>query len=192
MIPSLIDAPAEPPAPAPAAPGFVRLARLLASARALEDDPARKRMARILRAAINSSAFERATLNSAVPPTQRLARLNALQKAAAKTDLLARDKEDAVIDLDRAACRILWAERIVETVLESDAQAVTRAAALLSLVARGIIPAGAAARTLLEPAKTLLLSPEAHFALSASPQLKTQMIDLLATAQAGGPRAEAA
>jgi hypothetical protein len=190
MIPSLIDAPAEPGAPE--APGFARLARLLGAARGLDGDVARKRMARVVRVAINSSAFERATLNGVVPPTLRLARLAALQKAVAKTDLLARDREEAIVDLDRAGCRVLWAERIVEIVIESEAQAVTRAAALLSLVARGIIPAGAAARALLEPAKSLLLSPEARFALAASPKLKTQMIDLLTAAQAGGPMDEAA
>lgn len=187
MIPSLVDAlPETQQPPGGDAPGFARLARLLAGLQLLPDDVARKRVARTVRMAVNSPAFERATLNSAVPATVRLARLAALQKAVSKVDMLERDRQDMAIEIDRAACRILWAERIVETVIESDAQVLTRAAALLSLVARGIIPAGAAARALLEPAKLLLQSPEAHLAIAASPNLRRQMIELLTLAQAGG------
>jgi hypothetical protein len=175
---------ADPIAPAQEAPGFARLRRVLASAARLADDEGRKRLARTVRMALHAVAFERAALNVAVPATTRLAQLAALQKLVGETDLLARDREEAALEIDRVAVRVLWCERIVDTVLESDAKAVTRAAALLSLVARGIVPAGAAARALLEPAKALLLSDAARDALSASPVLRDQMIELLAAAEA--------
>jgi hypothetical protein len=175
---------ADPIAPAEEAPGFARLRRVLASAVRLADDDARKRVARTVRMALHAVAFERAALNVAVAATTRLAHLAALQKLVGETDLMARDREEAALEIDRAAVRILWSERIVEIVLESDAQAVTRAAALLSLVARGIVPAGAAARALLEPAKALLDCEAARDALTASPVLREQMIDLLAAAEA--------
>ena len=189
MIPSLVDMAVEPPDAAGDPPGFARLRRVLGGATKLPDDIVRKRVAGTVRMAINSSAFERATLNPVVPAIFRLARLAALQSLVGGTDLLERDRLDAQLEIDRAALRVLWSERIVETVLESGARAETRAAALLSLVARGAIPAGGASRALLDPAKALLSSKEAHEALTASPNLRTQMLDLLAAAQAGGAKA---
>jgi hypothetical protein len=184
MAEDVFNAQATPEAEEPA--GFARLRRVLMGAAGCETDVERERHARTVRMAVHTHAFERATLNNTVPATVRLSQLASLHDLIINADLPPRPRDDVLIEIGRAAQRVLWNERLVETVLEADARAVTRAAALLSLVARGVIPAGAAAKALLEPAKELLLSADAGLSLAESPKLRTQMIELLEAAEAGG------
>lgn len=166
------------------APGFARLRRLLAAARALPDDARRVRAARTARRAALAPAFERAALNYSVPATVRLAQLAALQRLAAGADYPARDRQDLTRELDRYGMRILYGERVVEAVLAADAPPERRAAALLTLAARGQSPEGACAKAVLEPAKALLAAPDMQAALAASPLLRQQLVALLETAEA--------
>jgi hypothetical protein len=80
--------------------------------------------------------------------------------------------------------RILWAIGLVEKLMNSPAPAENRAAALLWLISEKILPTGACARSALEPAKQLLMTPEASDSLKKSPQMRDQILMLLAAAEA--------
>ncbi len=186
MAAVLVFSPGDPLSPqmeAPDAPGFQRLQRLLLAGKGFADDVHRKRAGATARLAVLSTSFERGALNFAVPARTRLARLASLQRMVEDTDLMPVDRKEIMLELDRYGMRILWSEKIVENVLESDAPADQRAAALLTLIARGQLPSGACAKSALEPAKALLVTKEAHEALIASPQLRDQMMQLLESAQ---------
>jgi hypothetical protein len=165
-------------------PGFSRLRRVLKGAAGLDGPAEMIRHGRTVRMCVHTLAFERAVLNPLVPATVRLSQLAKLHKLVAEAELPDRVRQDVHIEIGRASMRIMWSARLVETVLESDARAVTRAAALLSLIARGVIPAGAPAAALLEPAKALLMSADAGLSLAESPKLRVQMIELLEAAEA--------
>lgn len=182
MVGDLFNAADEPGVEEP--PGFARLRRVLQGAAALDGPVEIDRHARTVRMCVHTTAFERAVLNPLVPATIRLGQLARLHKLVSTAELPERARHDVLIEIGRASMRIMWSARLVETVLESDARAVTRAAALLSLVARGVIPSGAPAAALLEPAKALLLSADAGLSLAESPKLRVQMIELLEAAEA--------
>jgi hypothetical protein len=165
-------------------PGFARLRRLLGHTAPFQDERVRRRAGRALHQALNSQAFERAMLNPTVSAVSRLRRLTQLQQLARESDLAPRDREEAIIDLDRGGMRVLWGERIIATVIESEAPPERRAAALLKLIAQGVLPTGACAKAALEPAKSLLLTTEAHAALAGAPALRDQILALLAAAEA--------
>ncbi len=172
--------PAEPEAGEP--PGFAALRELLGDPRPFADEASRKRGGRVVRRMIYSADFEKAALDPRVPVTLRLRALAELQRLAHASDLRERDRDEAMSELDRAGMRVLWGARVVETVLESEAPPESRAAALLWLIADGVLPTGACAKTALEPAKQLLQTEQAHEALKKAPQLRDQILDLLAAA----------
>ncbi len=95
------------------------------------------------------------------------------------TDLRHRDHEDLLVELDRAGMRILWSARLVQTVLETQSPPENRAAALLFLIADGVLPSGACAKSALEPAKQLLQTDEALIALRSSPLVRNRIVELL-------------
>lgn len=163
-------------------PGFAALRELLADPRPFADEPSRKRGGRVARRMIYSADFEKAVLDPRLPATFRLRALAELQRLANASDLRPRDRDEAMSEIDRAGMRVLWGARVVETVLESEAPPESRAAALLWLIADGVLPAGACAKTALEPAKQLLQTEQAHEALKSAPQLRDQILDLLAAA----------
>jgi hypothetical protein len=172
--------PSQTEAPEPA--GFATLRELLADRRPFADELSRKRAGRIVRKVMYSADFEKAVLDPQTPPTARLRRLCELQKLAQNSDLRPRDRDEASGEIDRAGMRVLWGARVVETVLESEAPPESRAAALLWLIAEGVLPAGACAKSALEPAKQLLQTEQAHEALKSAPQMRDQILDLLAAA----------
>ena len=49
-------------------------------------------------------------------------------------------------------------------------------------IAEGVLPAGACAKSALEPAKQLLQTEQAHEALKKAPQMRSQILELLAAA----------
>lgn len=170
------------PTEVPEPPGFAQLRDLLSDPRPFADELSRKRAGRIVRKVIYSFDFEKAVLDPQTPPASRLRKLCELQKLAQGSDLRARDRDEAVGEIDRAGMRVLWGARVVETVLESEAPPESRAAALLWLIAEGVLPAGACAKSALEPAKQLLQTEQAHDALKKAPQLRDQILELLAAA----------
>ncbi|MGE3301524.1 MAG: hypothetical protein AB7M12_00235 [Hyphomonadaceae bacterium] len=163
--------------------GFARLRLLLKGAGDLQDELDQKKFARVVRRALHAQSFERAVLDPLVPAVVRLRRLAELQRLVRDSTMRRRDRDEAMVDLDRNGMRVMWGLRIVETVLESGAPPENRAAALLSLLARGVLPAGACAKSALEPAKRLLMTKEATTALSKSPHLRIQILDLLEAAE---------
>lgn len=169
-------------AEAPDPIGFAHLRDLLADPRPFADEISRKRAGRIVRKVIYSFDFEKAVLDPQTPAAWRLRKLSGLQKLVQASDLRARDRDEAVSEIDRAGMRILWGARVVETVLESEAPPESRAAALLWLIAEGVLPAGACAKSALEPAKQLLQTEQAHEALKKAPQMRSQILELLAAA----------
>jgi hypothetical protein len=182
---------AQAPRPAEAAPavareavGFVLLRELLADPRPFADENHRKKAGRFVRQTLHSSEFEKAVLDPSQSAVWRLRRLTEFQQMARLSDLRPRDREEAVIELDRGGMRILWSLKLVDKVLEGDAPMENKAAALLWLIADGILPSGACARSALEPAKQLLQSEAAHQALEKSAPLRDQILALLANAEA--------
>ena len=177
-----------PPAPAPAAPreavGFALLRELLGDPRPFADENHRKKAGRFVRQTLHSSEFEKAVLDPTQSAVWRLRRLTDFQRMARQSDLRLRDREEAVIELDRGGMRILWSLKLVDKVLEGEAPVENKAAALLWLIADGILPTGACARSALEPAKQLLQSEAAHIALAKSAPLRDQILELLANAEA--------
>jgi hypothetical protein len=163
--------------------GFVRLRALLFDARPFADDANRKKAGRFVRKALHCVDFEKAVLDPGTSAVWRLRQLCDLQGMAAAGDLRPRDREDVLVELDRAGMRILWSVRLVDTVLETDAPPENRAAALLYLIADGILPSGACARAALEPAKALLQTEEAMVSLKASPVMREQILQLLVAAE---------
>lgn len=180
------QAPAEAPPPAAAreAVGFALLRELLADPRPFADENHRKKAGRFVRQTLHSSEFEKAVLDPSQSAVWRLRRLTEFQQMARLSDLRPRDREEAVIELDRGGMRILWSLKLVDKVLEGDAPMENKAAALLWLIADGILPTGACARSALEPAKQLLQSEAAHLALAKSAPLRDQILELLANAEA--------
>lgn len=178
MLDELASAPLEAPEPI----GFATLRDLLADTRPFADEMSRKRAGRVVRQVIYSADFEKAVLDPMTAATVRLRRLAELQKLAHASDLRPRDREESASEIDRAGMRVLWGARLVETVLESEAPPESRAAALLWLIAEGVLPAGACAKSALEPAKALLQTEQAHEALKKSPQMRDQILELLAAA----------
>lgn len=172
----------------PAAPreavGFVLLRELLDDPRPFADESHRKKAGRLVRQTLHSSEFEKAVLDPSHSAVWRLRRLTDFQRMARQSDLRPRDREEAVIELDRGGMRILWSLKLVDKVLDGDAPAENKAAALLWLIADGIMPSGACARSALEPAKQLLQSEAAHIALAKSGPLRDQILELLASAEA--------
>jgi hypothetical protein len=162
--------------------GFANLREMLADPRPFADEPSRKKAGRVVRKLIYSNEFEKAVLDPLTPPTVRLRKLCELQKLAQNSDLRPRDRDEAAGEIDRAGMRVLWGARVVETVLESEAPPESRAAALMWLIAEGVLPAGACAKSALEPAKQLLLTEQAQEALKKAPQMRDQILDLLAAA----------
>lgn len=177
--------PADPaPAAAREAVGFALLRELLGDSRPFADDNHRKKAGRFVRQTLHSSDFEKAVLDPTQSAVSRLRRLTDFQRMARLSDLRPRDREEAVIELDRGGMRILWSLKLVDKVMEGDAPVENKAAALLWLIADGILPTGACARSALEPAKQLLQSEAAHLALAKSAPLRDQILDLLANAEA--------
>jgi hypothetical protein len=173
-------APAEPTEP----PGFAKLRSLLDDPRPFADDHHRRKAGRFVRKALHSIEFEKAVLDPQTSPVWRLKRLSDLQRMASTSDLRAVDRQEALTELDRGGMRILWSIGLVDRVINSGAPPENRAAALLWLISEKILPTGACARSALEPAKQLLMSPEASEALKKSPQMRDQILDLLAAAEA--------
>lgn len=171
-----------PEAPQPPV-GFVRLRALLADTRPFADEANRRKAGRIVRRVLHSNEFEMAVLDGAMSPVWRLRQLSELQTMVVATDLRRRDQEDLLVDLDRNGMRILWSARIVQTVLDTQSPPENRAAALLFLIADGILPSGACAKSALEPAKQLLQTEEAATALKASPLVRNRIVELLVAAE---------
>ncbi len=173
-------------------PGLALLRELLDDPRPFADDHHRKKAGRLVRKAMHSLEFEKAVLDPNLPAVWRLKKLSDLQRMAHTSDLRPRDREETVTELDRNGMRILWSIGLVEKLLNSPAPAENRAAALLWLISEKILPTGACARTALEPAKHLLMSDEASSALKKSPQMRDQILMLLAAAEARRAAAKAA
>lgn len=163
---------------------FVKLRELLDDPRPFADDHHRKKAARFVRKALHSIEFEKAVLDPDLPAVWRLKKLSDMQRMAATSDLRPHDREEALTELDRGGMRILWSIGLVEKLMNSPAPAENRAAALLWLISEKILPTGACARSALEPAKQLLMTPEASDALKKSPQMRDQILVLLASAEA--------
>lgn len=179
------------PTPAEAAPlpvreavGFALLRELLDDPRPFADETHRKKAGRFVRQTLHSSEFEKAVLDPTQSAVWRLRRLTDFQRMARLSDLRPRDREETVIELDRGGMRILWSLKLVDKVMDGEAPVENKAAALLWLIADGILPTGACARSALEPAKQLLQSEAAHIALAKSAPLRDQILDLLASAEA--------
>jgi hypothetical protein len=164
--------------------GFALLRELLDDPRPFADENHRKKAGRFVRQTLHSSEFEKAVLDPTQSAVWRLRRLTDFQRMARLSDLRPRDREEAVIELDRGGMRILWSLKLVEKVMDGEAPVENKAAALLWLIADGILPTGACARSALEPAKQLLQSEAAHLALAKSAPLRDQILDLLASAEA--------
>lgn len=187
---AILDAAQAATPPEPAAPtareavGFALLRELLDDPRPFADENHRKKAGRFVRQTLHSSEFEKAVLDPTQSAVWRLRRLTDFQRMARLSDLRPRDREEAVIELDRGGMRILWSLKLVDKVLDGDAPVENKAAALLWLIADGILPTGACARSALEPAKHLLQSEAAHMALAKSAPLRDQILELLANAEA--------
>ena len=163
--------------------GFSRLRALLCDTRPFADDGNRKKAGRFVRKALHCADFEKAVLDPSTSAVWRLRQLCQLQAMAAACDLRHRDREETLVELDRAGMRILWAVRLVDTVLETRSPPENRAAALLYLIADGILPSGACAKSALEPAKQLLQTEDGMAALKNSPMVRDQILELLVAAE---------
>lgn len=142
----------------------------------LEADPAAlRRLARDVRVAVLSPDMERAALNRQRPCAQRLAELSELQRELRITNLPSRERGEISEDIDRLGLRILNSERIVAQILESPLPAAERAAALLTMLYRGMAPGETSTRLVLDHTHALLASKEGREALSASPSLRVQI-----------------
>src|SRR3972149_1466795 len=109
---------AEAPLAAEEPAGFSRLRRVLLGAARCETDAERDRHARTVRMAVFTNAFERAALNNGVAATARLSQLASLHALVAQAALPERARADVLIEIGRAAQRLLWNERLGETLLE--------------------------------------------------------------------------
>jgi hypothetical protein len=163
--------------------GFARLRALLSDTRPFADEANRRKAGRLVRRAVHSAEFEMAVLDGALSPVWRLRQLCELQLLVVGTDLRHREQEDLLVELDRAGMRILWSARIVQTVLDTQSPPENRAAALLFLIADGVLPSGACAKSALEPAKQLLQTEEALTALKSSPLVRHRIVELLMAAE---------
>jgi hypothetical protein len=162
---------------------FARLADLFAQATHAGAAAIGKEQIMLIRRALLDPSVERAAMAGEGSAVERLSALARLHQLAASTPLAARDREDVLEDIDRLAMRLLSSERIVEGILTQDATTTTRAAALLTLLARGVLPAGAAARSVLEKAKALLTTPEAVKELRESGPMRQRILELLALSE---------
>lgn len=143
-----------------------------------------KRRAAQVRNALYHPDFERSAFSRIAPMLLRLSELALLQARVGKAGLIPRDQADITAELDRIGLRIMLREQLIERIASQTAEAHVKAAALLALVAKGSLPRGRCGALALDSAREMLASPATRTLMKRNAQVRAQMIERLAEAEA--------
>lgn len=171
---------------------FARLGRELSISIGSESRFYSKQRAEEVRRAMYDPEFERTAFDSWAPTLTRLASIAALQTEAYTTGLLPRDRDDIAAELDRLAFRLLLRSELIHRVLQHAVEAHVKVAALLDLVARGVLTRGRCTRLALDAARELLSTMELRATLARSPKIRRVLTQRLEEAEARAERTAAA
>ena len=167
---------------------FVRVGRELAISSGSENRRQSKHRAQQVRKALYDPEFERMAFDTWAPTLIRLAGIAALQTEAFNAGLLPRDRDDIAAELDRVAFRILLRTELIQRLLQHPVEPHIKVAALLELVARGILTRGRCARLALDTARELLSTPELRVLLITTPKVRRVLSERLEEAEARADR----
>jgi len=170
---------------------FTRVGRELAISIGADSRSEAKRRAKEVRKALYDPEFERMAFDVWAPTLTRLAGIAALQEEALAAGLLERDRDDIAAELDRYAFRILLRTELIERLLNHSVETYLKAAALLDLVAKGVVTRGRCARLALDTARALLSTAEVRAVLVRSSKVRRQLYALLLEAEARAERTTA-
>ena len=119
-----------------------QLERLLSMEDNIVGEANKKKLAGYVRSRLKAQPTERWFVSGPGKPMERLGRLSALQARAMKGGYAEADKHEMSHDFDALGLAVLDETKILDRVAKSDRPALDRATALLTLAAKGLVPAG--------------------------------------------------
>jgi hypothetical protein len=142
-------------------------------------DPTREAARQVM-----SPEFERIALSPGWPPQARLSAIAGLAQLAQDSNLPQRERVVVIHELNRLALRVLWWEGLLGPGMVQEAPPDVAAAALIEIVAAGLIPDGPAGMMLLDRAKALLRRQDVVHALRNNTPRRDRLLTQLVTAEA--------
>jgi hypothetical protein len=155
---------------------FLRLREALSE----QADPSSRDAAR----QVMSAEFERIALSPGWPPAARLSAIAALARVARDSALPAMERATVLQELNRLALRVLWWEGLLGPGMVREAPPDVAAAALIELVAAGLMPEGPAGWMVIERAKALLRRSDVVRALRENAPRRDRLLAQLVQAEA--------
>ncbi len=119
-----------------------QLERLLSMEDNIVGEANKTKLAGYVRSRLKAQTSERWFVSGPGKPMERLGRLAALQTRANKGGYAEADKAEMSHDFDAMGLAVLDATKIFDRVMTSERPALDRASALLTLAAKGLVPAG--------------------------------------------------
>lgn len=132
---------------------------------------------------VMSPELERVALSPGWSPQARLSAVAELARLALDSTLPLRERQVVIQELNRLALRILWWEGLLGPGMVQEAPADVTAAALIEVVAAGLMPEGPAGWMVLERAKSLLRRQDVVRALRDNAPRRERLLTQLVAAE---------